>query len=151
MPRRRSYSGEELVSRLELVWRKMGRAPRAREMTRHANVSYWMYKTRWGSLRRACREVARWRKGLITREELLRVQGRALRRKEVPAAVRYSILERDRFRCTLCGASPAVDPSVRLEVDHIRPVSRGGGMQASNLRTTCAPCNRGKGARDARE
>jgi 5-methylcytosine-specific restriction endonuclease McrA len=32
-------------------------------------------------------------------------------------------------------------------VDHIRPVSRGGGNHRDNLQPMCAPCNMAKGAR----
>ena len=57
-------------------------------------------------------------------------------------ALRYRILKRDNFRCTICGASSA--DGAKLEVDHIKPVSKGGKTEPSNLRTLCKSCNRGK-------
>jgi len=60
---------------------------------------------------------------------------------------RFRILARDRFRCVLCGASPATDPSCVLHVDHIMPSSLGGPTERWNLRTLCASCNRGRGNR----
>ena len=57
-------------------------------------------------------------------------------------SLRYDVLCRDNFRCVLCG-SEASD-GVKLEVDHIFPVSKGGKTEMSNLRTLCDRCNRGK-------
>lgn len=61
-------------------------------------------------------------------------------------SLRYDILQRDNFRCVLCGASSKED-GVKLEVDHILPVSKGGLSIPSNLRTLCKSCNQGKGAK----
>ena len=56
--------------------------------------------------------------------------------------LRYEVMKRDNFRCVLCGAS--AKDGVKLEVDHIKPVSKGGKTELSNLRTLCKNCNRGK-------
>lgn len=63
-------------------------------------------------------------------------------KRQVSARVRHSILERDGFRCCDCGASVAT--GAVLEVDHTIPISKGGSNDASNLRTLCSDCNRGK-------
>ena len=55
---------------------------------------------------------------------------------------RYDILRRDNFRCQICGRSQS--DGVKLEVDHIIPVSKGGKTVDSNLRTLCHECNQGK-------
>jgi 5-methylcytosine-specific restriction endonuclease McrA len=55
--------------------------------------------------------------------------------------LRTSVLERDGFRCRRCGHTA---DAVRLEVDHVMPVARGGKNCASNLQTLCASCNLGK-------
>lgn len=60
-------------------------------------------------------------------------------------SLRYDILKRDGFRCVLCGAS--AKDGVKLHVDHIFPVSKGGKTEPDNLRTLCESCNRGKGAK----
>jgi len=57
-------------------------------------------------------------------------------------SLRYDIMLRDGFRCTICGASAA--DGVTLHVDHIVPVSKGGRTEMSNLRTLCDRCNLGK-------
>ena len=57
-------------------------------------------------------------------------------------SLRYDILKRDGFKCQICGMSQK--DGVRLHVDHIIPVTRGGRTIPSNLRTLCEACNKGK-------
>lgn len=52
--------------------------------------------------------------------------------------------KRDAFRCQYCGRSA---PDVVLEVDHIKPIAKGGIDTLDNLITACEECNLGKGAR----
>lgn len=66
-------------------------------------------------------------------------------RSIMSASLRYDILKRDGFRCVLCGAS--ANDGVKLEVDHIFPIAKGGKTEPGNLRTLCELCNRGKGAK----
>lgn len=63
-------------------------------------------------------------------------------RKKLTAKLRYEILKRDGFRCQICGASQ--EDGVKLHVDHIKPVARGGLTVSENLRTLCQSCNLGK-------
>jgi len=67
-------------------------------------------------------------------------------RKPIPKTIRFEVLKRDMFRCQYCGRS-ADDPDVKLEIDHIVPVSKGGDNSIMNLITSCRDCNRGKGAK----
>lgn len=60
-------------------------------------------------------------------------------------SLRYDVLKRDGFRCQICGATQA--DGVKLHVDHIIPVSKGGKTEINNLRTLCEECNVGKGAK----
>lgn len=66
-------------------------------------------------------------------------------RRMMTDSLRYDVMQRDNFRCRLCGVS--ADDGARLHVDHIVPVSRGGKTEMSNLRTLCEQCNLGKGAK----
>lgn len=63
-------------------------------------------------------------------------------RKPLSKRLRYMVLRRDGFACQYCGAKA---PDVRLHVDHIVPLARGGTDDIRNLRTACADCNGGKG------
>ena len=63
-------------------------------------------------------------------------------RAKMTDSLRYDILKRDGFRCQICGSS--AQDGVKLHVDHIIPVAKGGQTIASNLRTLCDRCNMGK-------
>lgn len=65
----------------------------------------------------------------------------APKRECLPARLRFSILQRDKFTCQYCGRSV---PSVVLHVDHILPLSSGGTNNPTNLVAACADCNLGK-------
>lgn len=66
-------------------------------------------------------------------------------RCKLNAGLRWLILRRDNFHCRDCGRG--AEDGVKLEVDHILPVSKWGRTEERNLRTTCKDCNRGKAAR----
>jgi hypothetical protein len=73
-------------------------------------------------------------------------QGRSEREK-MSRSLRLTILERDNFTCRGCGASPSRGDKVRLHVDHIVPIAKGGKTEPQNLHTLCEDCNLGKGTR----
>ena len=73
-------------------------------------------------------------------------QSAAYQRQLMSPSLRYDIMQRDNFRCVLCGKS-AEEDGVKLHVDHIVPVSKGGKTVPENLRTLCEDCNLGKGAK----
>ncbi|MBF0502314.1 MAG: HNH endonuclease [Candidatus Riflebacteria bacterium] len=75
----------------------------------------------------------------ISREEAF------TQRKLLSSRLRWKIFQRDDFRCSICGVDAASDKSIRLDVDHIHPISRGGKTVPENLRTLCSSCNNGKG------
>ena len=65
------------------------------------------------------------------------------RSRHIPAAVRDNVFVRDKGRCTYvssngkhCGSTQA------LQIDHIKPFTRGGSNSVSNLRLLCAKHNR---------
>lgn len=64
-------------------------------------------------------------------------------RTNISKKLRFEVFKRDGFVCQYCGATP---PRVVLHVDHIHPVSKGGGNHIDNLITACEPCNIGKSA-----
>jgi len=64
---------------------------------------------------------------------------------KIKLGLRYKVLVRDKFKCVLCGSSPAANPGCNLHVDHITPWCRGGKTVLQNLRTLCQSCNLGKG------
>lgn len=59
-------------------------------------------------------------------------------RSKMTLKKRWNVLERDNHKCVACGSND------RLEVDHIKPVSKGGTSDECNLQVLCFKCNRGK-------
>jgi len=58
---------------------------------------------------------------------------------------RLAIYLRDGMACAYCGT--AVEAGIQLNLDHIKPVERGGTNEAENLVTCCERCNKSKGTR----
>jgi hypothetical protein len=56
--------------------------------------------------------------------------------------LRFHIFQRDNFTCQYCGRKP---PAVELQIDHIKPKSKGGENNEENYKTACHDCNLGKG------
>ena len=65
-----------------------------------------------------------------------------IERSLMTPGLRYDVMRRDGFHCVLCGRGQ--EDGVKLHVDHIVPVAKGGRTERSNLRTLCEDCNRGK-------
>ncbi len=63
------------------------------------------------------------------------------KRKPLSKKTRFEVLNRDNFTCRYCGVHAE---SAELAIDHILPVSRGGGDESINLVASCIPCNSGK-------
>lgn len=58
---------------------------------------------------------------------------------------RLAIYARDGFCCAYCGAS--VEDGAQLTIDHVRPASKGGSNNATNLVCCCSKCNSSRGNR----
>jgi hypothetical protein len=67
-------------------------------------------------------------------------------RDPLPAQLRFSVLQRDGFRCRYCSRTSR-EPSVVLHVDHVVPLAAGGATTEDNLLTACEECNLGKPTR----
>ena len=57
-------------------------------------------------------------------------------------SLRYDVLNRDNFKCVICGAEAS--QGAHLHIDHIIPISKGGKTEYNNLQTLCERCNIGK-------
>jgi 5-methylcytosine-specific restriction endonuclease McrA len=62
-------------------------------------------------------------------------------RRRVSVRDRYAVLAAG--ACAACGRTP-LEHGVVLHVDHIVPVSQGGGNERDNLQALCWACNMGK-------
>lgn len=150
-PRCGKYSAQKLMEILEDVWRKTRMPPTGETLRKVGNIGTPAYARIWGSHREARTRLAKFRRGEISREEMMAPVRRSDRpgpgrgRSSLPVSLRWRVLVRDGQKCVVCGASRS--EGARLEVDHIVPVSRGGGDEMENLRALCRECNRGRGDR----
>lgn len=64
------------------------------------------------------------------------------KRKTISKTIRFAILQRDKFTCKYCGNKAT--ENIKLHVDHVIPVSKGGTDDLNNLVTSCSECNIGK-------
>ncbi len=62
-------------------------------------------------------------------------------RKAIPMALQKLIFGRDGHKCRYCGRTDGT-----MHIDHVVPVSLGGGDEPENLCVACAPCNHSKHA-----
>jgi len=164
------YSETDYFENLLKVWTHYGRQPTYGEMDRAPSwIRAKAYEAKWGTWRNALKafleqvnaDVAESResKEPLSVRKPSRVARKGskggkkqpplenTRRRDITLGLRYDVLRHDRFRCVICGASPASKVGCELHVDHINPVALGGRTILENLRTLCSECNVGKGAK----
>ena len=166
-PHGRRWSDDDYFENLLTVWVHHARQPIYREMDEApSRITSGAYEAKFGTWRRSLESFIErvnsdqppdaTRTGVLdgaettTTASVQAPTGRATGPTRVRSAslgLRYRVLARDRFRCQVCGRSPATDTTCVLHVDHVTPVSRGGETVESNLRALCAECNLGKGSR----
>jgi 5-methylcytosine-specific restriction endonuclease McrA len=141
-------SDEELFTKIEHMWIRLGRQPRKRELVRPlSRYSERPYARRFGSWRRALEAFVQWAETATDGdyESVDRVETRRRTPRDPNSALRWRVANRDSFRCQHCGKSPALQAGVQLHIDHIVPWSKGGETVFENLQTLCSECNIGKG------
>ena len=67
---------------------------------------------------------------------------RLLDSSPVPDSLYYNVLKDSNGKCALCDATKNERP---LQVDHIKPRSKGGMTEHENLQVLCSKCNQAKG------
>jgi len=118
---------------------------------------YNTYRTRFGGWEGACLRLVEWKMGaaIAVNEPPAHADSAAVvpmpespvpeRRRSPRDRLRLRVLERDGYRCVLCGRSPALELGVSLHLDHIIPFIDGGETTFANLRTLCQQCNQRRG------
>jgi hypothetical protein len=151
----RSPSRAELFEILDDVWTRLGRQPRAKEMKQPlSSVSISQYSKIFGKpWFDICVEFLASRSGLTIEQLRRETESSPTSSTEVRESrginlsLRHAVMHRDRFRCVLCGRSPATDLQCQIHIDHIVPWSKGGKTVLENLRCTCSQCNIGRSNR----
>jgi hypothetical protein len=155
----RRWTDDDYYENLLEVWTHYGRAPKYGEMDASpSRISSGGYEAKFGTWVRAKQAfVDRVNRDIEQGEQEAAAprakdptpqKSRQEDQRSIPIGLRYKVLRRDRFRCVICGRSPATDLDCHLHVDHITAFSRGGKTREDNLRSLCAECNLGKGDGD---
>lgn len=153
---RRRFSSHDLFIEMERIWKTLQHRPSRIEWeTSQPKISYNTYKKYFGNWTNACLKFIEYKMGEdihlrvdieSASEVSTQKETRIIRKqkRDVPLRLRLKVLQRDGFRCVLCGRSPAVDRGVVLHIDHILPVAKDGATKLENLQTLCKECNLGK-------
>jgi 5-methylcytosine-specific restriction endonuclease McrA len=155
------HTDEECYENLLAVWTAIGRQPNYAELkSAPSKVGPKAYISRWGSWRKALQafidrvnqDAPDESRKPEARDELYDKAIRVKRTsRDIPLGLRYTVLVRNRFRCVICGRSPATNLNVNLHVDHLKAWANGGETKLENLRSLCSDCNLGKGSREEEE
>jgi hypothetical protein len=142
-----NIADDRLFENILTLWQHYGRQPRRSELTKPpSTISQGPYKRRFNSWTAALEAFVEYaNQGISEAPAMQERDGNKPRTGREPSLrLRWHVLQRDRFTCCACGASPAFSPGVELHVDHIVPWSKGGESVLENLQTLCSECNLGK-------
>ena len=130
------------------MWEHLGHQPRRSNLTDEVSeFSQSPYNRRFKSWTNALQCFVSWanEEELIAPDENIDTSDNKKKTGRDPSLrLRFKVMQRDKFTCQHCGASPAKDPSVELHLDHIVPWSKGGETTYENLQILCLKCNLGK-------
>jgi hypothetical protein len=143
----KNISDERLFENILTLWQHYGRQPRRSELAKPPSViSQSPYTRRFHSWVTALEAFIEYANAVGTKAPTIyeNIEDQKHIGRDLSLRLRWKVLQRDRFTCCGCGASPALNPGVELHVDHIKPYSKGGGTALENLQTLCSACNFGK-------
>ena len=140
---------KEMVVAFKACWKQHGAVPSERQLETFLEQHHFPFRCKsyanvWGGFQRLAKLVVAVEKGTAPESELYQRALHKTTRRPISLRVRTLVLKRDNHSCVKCGANRRTDKRTRLEVDHIRPVSRGGDNSPENLQTLCSNCNLGK-------
>lgn len=148
-------SQEEMLQNLLELWLNLKRQPRISDLTSQSSkFSATTYKRRFGSWQKALEAFVKWaNEGEI--EANLSTPDNSVKKhrtsRNINYRLRFLVMRRDNFKCKITGNSPATDPNIILEVDHIIPWDKGGETVLENLQTLAKEINIGKSNLDMYE
>lgn len=158
VPLGRRYTDAECFENILGLWTHYGRQPSFAELNQSpSRVGSKAYVRRWGGWRAALGAFISYVNEPTDAAGVAAIsaspaapeseEASVSEPRSISLSLRYKVLCRDRFRCVICGRSPANNLGVELHVDHVVPWSKGGQNKEENLRTLCFDCNLGKGAK----
>jgi len=142
-----NYSDEDLFENILNIWQYKGKQPTRRDLdSTPSKITQSPYNRRFNSWSTAIKEFIKYANGkdITTNNNDGAEKSQKKTSRDPSLRLRFKVLKRDNFSCVQCGASPAKNPATILHVDHIKPWSKGGETEISNLQTLCQDCNLGK-------
>ena len=139
-----NVSEDELFQNIEALWQYYGRQPKYHEVRKPlSKFSVGTYEKRYGTFYNALNEFIRAMNGDIV-DGSISNEKTTSNARNINYRLRFKIMQRDNFKCCICGASPANTAGITLHIDHIVPCAKGGQATMENLQTLCSKCNLGK-------
>lgn len=150
-----------LLTEIERLWIELGRQPTTTDIKNGlSKYSLHAYERRFGSWRKALEFFVAYMNGEQEVEKPEEPEETQLpqimpdkgennssghkTKRAIGLRLRFMVMKRDNFKCSMCGRSPATTPGLELNIDHIIPWSKGGETTFDNLQTLCSDCNLGK-------
>ena len=135
----------ELFENIKFLWTHFGRQPRYHEVKKPlSKFSCGTYEKRFGTYGKALEMFINYVKGEISDDTSEFETSTSANPRSINYRTRFKIMQRDGFKCRICGKSPATDNNCKLHIDHIVPCAKGGSANLDNLQTLCSECNYGK-------
>jgi hypothetical protein len=154
IPKNRTYSDKDLFEEMGRLWILLEHRPSRNEWeTNNPKISYNTYRHRFNGWINACHKFIELKTGDYISYEtkkdskpITKNLNRVVKKdkRDIPLGLRIKILTRDKFCCVFCGHSPSTMFGIKLHIDHIIPIAKGGKTEENNLRTLCSDCNLGK-------
>lgn len=140
-----NISEEDLFQNLADLWNYYGRQPKYHEVRKPmSKFSVGTYEKRFGTFYNALNAFITAMNGDVIDSSKCSSEKITTNPRNINYRMRFKVMQRDNFRCRICGASPATNPNVTLHIDHIIPCAKGGQATFDNLQTLCSKCNLGK-------
>ncbi|MCL2565677.1 MAG: HNH endonuclease [Defluviitaleaceae bacterium] len=139
---------EELLNEILRLWTELGRQPTTTDikngLCKYSRNRFSIFGG-WGG---ALTKFIEWvnNEGLVSSPDVKfesKNKGR-LTSRDINLRLRFKVMQRDNFKCQMCGVAPSNDPTIKLHVDHCTPWAKGGETEIDNLQTLCQNCNLGK-------
>lgn len=144
------HTKKELFENIAQVWIAKGKQPARRDMNNSntSKISSGSYVRTFKSWNNALKEFVDFANQTEYEYEVNESEPSIYKKnrgnRDINLRLRFRVMQRDNFKCCMCGASPAKDSNVELHIDHIVPWSKGGETTMENLQTLCSKCNLGK-------
>ncbi|MCL2817687.1 MAG: HNH endonuclease [Clostridiales bacterium] len=144
----KKISEEELLNEILRLWIELGRQPTTTDLKNGlSKYPKNRFRDRFGNWGNALKCFVEWanNEGFTSSDLIIKEQNEGhYTTRDVNLRLRFKVMQRDNFKCCICGNAPANDPTVHLHVDHIVPWAKGGETVIENLQTLCSKCNLGK-------